>query len=236
MAFCRNCGNELTEGTSFCPVCGVAVDALNKKETEQRKTVYDGNLHKCPKCGEQLNAFVTVCPVCNYELRGTQTTSIVHEFAITLGKARTDEQKIELIKNFYIPNTKEDIYEFFILAYSNIAAGDNSIEAWRVKLEQAYLKAKLAFGNSEDYGYITELYKKTTKGAARKKANKSGTLKAAIVFTVGLAMIIGGLIVASDYGFVYGDAIPFDLMAAIGLIPFVMGLKALISPDRKKQR
>ena len=57
MAFCINCGQELAEGAKFCANCGKAVTGENT--TSQRKTVYEGNLHKCPNCGEVLNSFVT---------------------------------------------------------------------------------------------------------------------------------------------------------------------------------
>ena len=50
MAFCINCGQELTEDAKFCANCGQAVG--NNSSTSQRKTVYDGELHKCPNCGE----------------------------------------------------------------------------------------------------------------------------------------------------------------------------------------
>lgn len=150
MAYCMNCGKELPDEAKFCAECGTAVIATPNSNSHLRKTVYDGYLHKCPKCGEHLNAFATICPVCNYELRDVQATSCVHELSQKLEHTDSEEQKIELISNFYIPNTKEDIYEFFILAYSNITAGGYGIDAWSVKLEQTYLKAKLAFGNNNE--------------------------------------------------------------------------------------
>lgn len=234
MAFCTNCGQELAEGAKFCSSCGVAVDAPNKSEKEQRKTVYDGDLHKCPKCGEQLNAFATICPVCNYELRGVQATSCVHELSQKLEHTDSEEQKIELISNFYIPNTKEDIYEFFILAYSNITAGGYGIEAWSIKLEQAYLKAKLAFGNNEEFKYIEELYTKINK--QKSKSNlKSGsrTQKAGILVGLGLIILIAGFIVNMITEFDYAIfTIPFT---CIGLIPFVVGIVLFAIPDKKKK-
>ena len=56
MAFCINCGQELTEGAKFCANCGKVVNGENP--TPQRKTVYEGQIHKCPNCGEVLGAFV----------------------------------------------------------------------------------------------------------------------------------------------------------------------------------
>lgn len=134
MAFCVRCGKELASEARFCANCGtsVVVEQIQNKTGNQQKTVYDGRVHKCPNCGEQLDSFVTTCPVCNYELRGVQTTSCVHELAQKLEKTNSDELKAELISNFYIPNTKEDIYEFFILAYSYVATGIYDVEVFMV--------------------------------------------------------------------------------------------------------
>ena len=106
MAFCINCGQELAEGAKFCANCGKAV---NNSATTQRKTVYDGELHKCPNCGELLNSFVTNCPTCGYELRSVKTNSPVNELAKKIEKTTSVAEQIELITNFYVPNTREDI-------------------------------------------------------------------------------------------------------------------------------
>lgn len=165
MAFCINCGHQLAEGAKFCFECGSKVGDGQTSQTEQRKAFYDGEIHKCPSCGEVLQSFLAFCPVCNYELRGVQSTSCVHELALKLEKADSQNQKIELISNFYIPNTKEDVCEFFILAYSYLSTDGYGAEVWKVKLEQAYLKAKLAFGNSTEFKQIEELYDKIRKAS-----------------------------------------------------------------------
>lgn len=73
-----------------------------------------------------------------------------------LEQVKSPEQKDDLIRNFYIPNTKEDICEFFILAVSNIKAEDDCADAWLAKLEQAYQKARLAFGNDSSFSEISK--------------------------------------------------------------------------------
>lgn len=142
MAFCINCGQELAEGAKFCANCGKAV--TGESTISQRKTVYEGNLHKCPNCGEVLNSFVTNCPTCGHEIRDAQGVSSVRQLAIKLEQLESkrppkkgtnifaqifsggtqlqsiDEQKIDLIRNFSIPNTKEDVLEFIVLAAANI--------------------------------------------------------------------------------------------------------------------
>lgn len=178
MAFCINCGQELAEGAKFCAGCGTAVNDDNS--TTQRKTVYDGEIHKCPNCGEIMGAFVSVCPSCGYELRGVHSTSSIKDFLLKIEKAASDEQKVTLIRNFPVSNTKEDIFEFMILASSNIAGEYNEavFNAWLAKFEQCYQKATLAFGSDSDFAKIQSLYDQTTKQVSKEKvahgANKVG--------------------------------------------------------------
>ena len=132
MAFCTKCGKELPNDARFCPNCGTPT-ADNKGDNIQRKMEYEGTIHKCPNCGEIVKAFTLNCPLCGYEFRGAKATNSVQELSNKLElieqqrppkKARTfkdefsnlygrfsreDEQKINLIRNFVIPNTKEDI-------------------------------------------------------------------------------------------------------------------------------
>lgn len=139
MAFCTDCGQELSDGAKFCANCGKAV---NNNSTTQRKTVYDGELHKCPNCGEVLESFVVNCPTCGHEFRGATATGSVQEFAAKLdeiertrplqnssikkffsnatGPDEIAQRKVSLIRSFAIPNTKEDLLEFLVLSSSNI--------------------------------------------------------------------------------------------------------------------
>ena len=201
MPFCINCGNELIDGANFCANCGTAVNNIG--EETQRKTVYDGVIHKCPNCGDILDAYESVCEACGYERRGANSTSSVRELAVKLEKieanrpiqkssrinllnplnimnasqlSSVDEQKISLIKSFPIPNNKEDIMEFIMLASSNIDvkvyAQNGSIltmrerevsDAWLSKLELAYQKAEMIFGDSKDFYKLYTMYQKKMK-------------------------------------------------------------------------
>ena len=37
MAFCRNCGNQVNDGTKFCPKCGQAVDGATQQQVNQQQ-------------------------------------------------------------------------------------------------------------------------------------------------------------------------------------------------------
>lgn len=224
MAFCIKCGQALADGANFCANCGTVVNEINTNM--QRKMVYDGELHKCPNCGEILESFVSNCSSCGYELRGVNTTSAVNILAMKLEQLESkrppkergnvftqaliggeltniDEQKVNLIKNFSIPNTKEDIREFVILASSNIdiklygmayhssqfqgmmAASQKAVsDAWLAKFEQAYQKAQLLFGETQEFLNIQALYERKTKEIEKKKRQFP-------MFIIGL---VGGLL------------------------------------------
>ena len=117
MSFCSNCGKQLAEGVKFCSECGAKV--IESENSEQRKVVYEGEIHKCPSCGEILESFVAKCPTCGYDAALDCSSNSVKEFAMKLAATEMDSAKVVLIQNFPIPNTKEDIFEFMILAASN---------------------------------------------------------------------------------------------------------------------
>lgn len=187
MAFCINCGQELAEGAKFCANCGKAV---SNNSTTQRKTVYDGELHKCPNCGELLNSFVTNCPTCGYELRSVKTNSPVNELAKKIERTSSVDEKIELITNFYVPNTKEDIYDFFILAVSNLEDTNyDTDDAWRAKLEQTYHKARISFGKTPEFEYIEKLYNRTRSKVSKRWFSNFARKNKWICITVLLELI-----------------------------------------------
>ena len=196
MQFCPYCGTKLDKGVRFCKNCGEPViqvqehtdeilfnqeaktEAKTPKEEQvsedprtQRKTVYDGELHKCPNCGETLRAFIAFCPSCGYELRGSTVTSSVQKFYQALKRTTSIEQKISMIRNYPIPNAKEDIIEFIFLASSNIKGEANKgiFEAWVAKYEQAYQKAQITLKNDSAFTQIEEIHEKTEKAIALEK-------------------------------------------------------------------
>ena len=149
---------------------------------------------RCPNCGQPLGAMQAVCPLCGFELQTRASVSSVGAFAKELsdlergrhalteklvsslagrGTSATDEKIASTIKNFVVPNTKGEIFEFMLMAAGNmnakLLAGRRDAEgttpeiivrAWARKFEQTYQKARLAFGNDADFSKIKELYDK----------------------------------------------------------------------------
>lgn len=223
MRFCSFCGTNLDEGARFCKHCGKSINRVNesvpevkmensleyesfsRKPITERRTVYEGNLHKCPSCGEILKSFAANCPSCGHEIRDIEAAGSISGLAMKLekieaqkmpafeekrsfmkmmiGKDLGDEdeadearkrfkkqkkqEKANIIMNYPVPNTKEDIMEFMLLASSNInlksETDDVVNNAWISKLEQAYEKAKLSMGGSHDFIQIQNIYEQKKK-------------------------------------------------------------------------
>lgn len=258
LLYCPYCGTKLDKGARFCKNCGESLiqkqqsagerlfheppkqdeqqpkaEPLGEDPRAKRKTVYDGELHKCPNCGELLKSFTTVCPTCGYELRSVKTNSPVETLAKKIEQASSLDEKIELITNFYIPNTKEDIYDFFILAVSNLEdKWYDTDDAWRAKLEQAYHKAKLSFGNTPEFEYLEKLYTRTRKELNKRergmvaifRRNKVACVTALLIGGGVLMLIIGIILLSSgfpekNFGTSWG-----------GLMFAIIGINFLIAP------
>lgn len=174
----------------------------NKKQKNNQENVnserqqeYVGKIYKCPHCGNVVNQSDTVCSSCGSHLSGKEAINSVMDFQQQLFKIEmnrkdkkigfwdqrealdtTDKQMIALIKSYPIPNTIEDIVEFFHLAIGNIDiskskksvfnsdswdGGSREREisnAWVGKLQQIYKKAELYFPNEIEFSHIKEAY------------------------------------------------------------------------------
>ena len=205
MLHCTNCGTPLNPGAKFCNMCGIQVSV--EDEYSKRQTVYEGKIHKCPNCGQAVEAFQDDCPFCGYQFRDVQGTSSVKELADKLEKVTNEkgiggfintlytgvstkvQNQVQLIQNFAIPNTSEDLWEFLILASSNIQVSSYEqksssakalSDAWRAKFDQAYHKAMLVIDDPDDINRIKELYSSKTKEIKNAKI-KTGFIFGALI-------------------------------------------------------
>lgn len=227
MAFCTNCGAKLQDDAKFCHACGAPNSHSSVGRQAKREYEYAGKIIKCPGCGETLASFQTTCPTCGYEIREGKASSAVREFAEKLeaiesrrksekkwgykkanenGLSFVDEQKISLISSFPIPNTKEDLFEFFTMAASNVNDRRYSGEltpsqaavsdAWEAKFEQAYQKALLAVHTPVELASFQKLYTQKTTALSQskkdaQKAEKSDTVQQWLFFLFAVAFLAG---------------------------------------------
>lgn len=257
--FCQYCGTKLDVGARFCKSCGKPIDqgvhsaagcvspqadeTFSHKQYTERKTVYEGQLHKCPNCGELLDAFRSHCPSCGYEIRDARSSSSVRELAqklerieaermapieekkslmkMVLGKdlkgedeeekaqekfdEQKKQQKANLIINFSVPNTREDILEFMILASSNIdvkkGINDEVSKAWLQKLEQVYQRAQITIRNTNEFKQVKFIYDSKQKELGnQKKRKKNKIIGGVILMGAGLLLYMLGMMLGESTG------------------------------------
>lgn len=154
MSFCNKCGNQLAADARFCGKCGTAISLPNQvsnveilHQSNQRKQVFEGAIHKCPSCGTVLGAFQAVCPDCGFEIREQSSTNSVKEFMTKLDEIENSDEnnsaigaigsmflgsfakagkkatrKANFISTYPVPNTRADLTEFFLITAENFDA------------------------------------------------------------------------------------------------------------------
>lgn len=222
---CSNCGEKLSDDAKSCLFCGQKIAQIGKSGSK-REVTYDGTIHKCPNCGEVLKSFEAICPKCNYELRGVKSVSAVSELVAKIEKLEAkkgeeksqkddvklspvEKQQIALISNFQIPNTKEDILDFMILASSHIlkekvqerSEHDEFVyaefkSAWKMKFEQAYDKAKICIKSDSNRAEIEQCYEKTI--IQPKKIRKKNIKRVFLIVSISLAIIIASIFIITS--------------------------------------
>lgn len=100
---------------------------------ETRQPEFIGTIKKCPNCGQALKSFQAKCPACGHEITGIGANVSVKEFFDTYNKETDKARQLELIGLYPVPNTKEDILEFAMLASQQIKSLANS-QASRMNL------------------------------------------------------------------------------------------------------
>lgn len=128
------------------------------------------------------------------------------------------KEKANLIINCSVPNTKEDIMEFMLLASSNIdvkhGIDDVVTKAWITKLDQVYEKARISMNNSSDFAQVKNIYDQKKKQLTDKKVRG---------FLIGLSCVTGWFLLLGLFWnprVAIGIAIGVFLLIIIGYILF----------------
>ncbi len=198
--FCVKCGTPtINEDEIAAPaenvmkpatITNVSVENAKKDEQSQRKVEYVGKVLKCPNCGCVIGTETMLCPDCGMKINREEASGSIQTFYDRLMEIESnrkpkknslfvqvdpvDEQKLAFIRSYPIPNSIEDIVEFFSLAANNINVmisknsfwnklDDPSIEkqisdAWVVKMQQLYKKAQRMFPHDEAFLQIQDIY------------------------------------------------------------------------------
>lgn len=167
---CPNCGEILNSFSVNCPLCGYEIRNSN------------GNLsvQKFMKMLEQIETKEMIVDESKSTMkkifgRDFENEDVLKQKRVNFEKQK-EREKINLIANYPVPNNKEDIIEFMILASSNIdakGAKKNDItKAWIAKSEQVYEKAKIMFEDTPDFMQIERIYTGKNNNIKKQKNHK----------------------------------------------------------------
>ena len=184
-----------------------------------------GDVRKCPACGAIVPSMAAKCPECGYEFTNVEANSstrllmqkideIQAQYAeLTANVDNKDESAIrtrgyqvkrqlndrtaQLIQNFPIPNTREDLIEFLTLCIGNSKAdsvmldgNDPVTPAWRKKLQQVIAKVKVALPNDQQAQELIDEYE-----GKRENCKKKGKkIAIGIVVLIVIALLIAFLV------------------------------------------
>jgi len=150
--------------------------------TTKPVTEKHGNLSKCPACGALVPSFSLKCPDCSYVFKNINANDSLKEFSDKLENILSDklsinktENYINAIRNFPIPHSFENLYEFLIYVgnksnskvESFMVWGDNRKvqNAWDTKFREIITKSEFIF---RDDAKSLEMIKKVIKDLTKK--------------------------------------------------------------------
>ncbi len=175
-----------------------------------------GDVRKCPACGAMVESFQTKCPECGHEFINIEANSTTQELlkaledldkqvtsnestigsmvrgaASIFGEDSLTTRKTQLIRNFPIPNTKEDLLEMLSLCNANsTASSQNSTDmkiasAWQEKTKQLIMKGRIMLKNDPDFEYtLAEIAKEEKKRFIKAASIKIGLIILIIVLII----------------------------------------------------
>lgn len=154
---CKSCGEVLDKITAFCPLCGAPMEA------ESGPSAVDGLVKKLSEIDDEKSKYLLEVERKKNSVLGKV---LRYEYEPEDMDAAFEEKRINTIQSFPIPNTVDGIFEFMILASSNFDAAvyaknlnkRDVSDAWLAKIEQAYKKADVMFGEHARFLKIKELY------------------------------------------------------------------------------
>jgi predicted nucleic acid-binding Zn ribbon protein len=217
MAFCVKCGNQLAENVKFCIKCGTAVSGADPQQATVKPAIEKvGNIRKCPACGAEVPAMTANCSNCGHEFNDNKVSTALLSFFEKLEEIEDLEEKLRYISVFPVPNTKEDILEFAIMASSNIQhvnvlttlgvgylrvlsfgiwkgpAVSRYNKAWRTKIKQIYTKGRIALtGDKSALEQIEAIVANVEKSEKKSKRNLMISLICIVAFYI-ILFTVGG--------------------------------------------
>lgn len=159
---CPNCGEIIDAFVTVCPTCGHEI-----REAKSSVSVRELALKLERISAQKMPVYEEKKSVMKKIFGRDLNEDDEAEEAVKRFESQRDREKASLIVNFSVPNTKEDIMEFMLLATSNIdtskSVEDEVTKAWIAKMDQVYQRAKISLRGQPELDQITNIYQRKKK-------------------------------------------------------------------------
>lgn len=138
---------------------GLTPPPMNQAPKQNRTENY-GVVRKCPNCGNHIPAGSMQCDACGYAVTGVGFNNSVQQLSKLIndqiGKRNNPERLADIVQNFPVPSTKEDLLEFifFTKSKSRAKSEDENAKlalAYRKKYYECIDKAKFYYPNDPQF-------------------------------------------------------------------------------------
>lgn len=179
---------------------------IEANKPKQKEKV--GNIKTCPACGSSLKSLDVVCADCGHEFTNTNANSTIKNLELKIDTERSkyikrnseaeggddwagqkfnEEELPRILKNYPIPNTKEDLFEALSFMSSKVISSTDTeneeINAYQAKALEIITKLHF-IPNIEPS--VLDRVKEIEKQMKRVKAKNSRNSWLQIIFTFGL--------------------------------------------------
>lgn len=174
-----------------------------------------GVITKCPSCGAAVAAFASLCEACGHEFAEIDANRTIRALVARLEeverdversglglsrrKSETLERRSRVIRDFPIPNAREDLQQLIHFIHPKTVDGvkpDANIEDWRAKFAEVMSRAKAAYrGDASVLAEFERLENDLATGLsddlkAKARRNPVFVILLALVVLAGLGMVV----------------------------------------------
>ena len=112
--YCKHCGKEIQDGSTFCVHCGQQVTA----ET----------MRSCPNCGAHISSSTLICPSCGYQMPPVQNVVYKQKSKVLAGILGIVFGSIG-VHNFYLGYTSKGVIQLAMTLGGFLTCGISSAAA-----------------------------------------------------------------------------------------------------------
>jgi uncharacterized tellurite resistance protein B-like protein len=188
----KSLGEDVDEVEMFLENQISNFSSKNKDSVDQKSSLKEGEIRKCPSCGAVVKSFQIKCLDCGHEFRESKVLSSKQKLHNELNVAereirssklsgldklggpqvydlKVNARKASIISSFPLPNNKEDILEFFNWAIhesmnTGAAHDDGTLrKAWRAKAKELRSKINLELSNDSHAQLLIKEFDRSAK-------------------------------------------------------------------------